>query len=164
MGKSIYLHRTCPICRLSSKNGLSVFSQKRAEDCDYDYLVPCWNGFFKEKIYFSYVVCKDCNLLYAPIFYNEEQLTNLYSQMPPNMDVVPIEALKKTQAGYFSHIHNLKLSGDFLEVGPDIGLFAELCSKQDKFNKFWLFECFLSLWVYGSTQLTTSRDAEIRNQ
>lgn len=140
MEKNIYLHRKCPICRLISQNNASVFSPKRAEDCNYDYLVPCWNGFFKEKIYFSYVVCDTCNLLYAPIFYNENQLTDLYSQMPPNMDVVPIEALKKTQAGYFSQINSLKLTGDFLEVGPDVGMFAELCSKQGKFNKFWLFE------------------------
>ncbi len=136
-----YLLRQCPCCGSNIKADAQVFSEKRAEDLSYEKLMSYWNGFFKDKIFFSYKACEKCQLLYAPIFYNSNQLEALYAQMPPNMDVVPLSALENTQRSYFDHLkHSAKLTGGFIEVGPDIGLFTQHCVKEGNFDHFWLFE------------------------
>ena len=118
-----------------------VCSGMHAEDMSLEELVPYWNGFFKDKVFFSYSRCSICDLLFAPTFFDAQQLQQLYRQMPPNMDVVPIEALKRTQRGYYESMAKWRPhKGAFLEVGPDIGLFTEHCVNGDQFEDFWLFE------------------------
>ena len=112
-----------------------------AESLGFDALVLYWNGFFKDKVYFSYARCGGCGLLYAPTFFNGTQLQNLYGQMPPNMAEVPLEALRRTQRGYFDVLKNCSnLEGGFIEVGPDIGLFTENCVREGRYDEYWLFE------------------------
>jgi len=136
-----YLHRDCPICRAKTKSTVEVSSQQKAEDLSYDSLVPYWNGFFKEKIFFSYARCSQCNLLFSPIFYQLNQLEALYGQMPPNMDLVPMAALVKTQNGYFQELKKFSaLKNGYIEIGPDIGIFTENCSREGDFNDYWLCE------------------------
>jgi hypothetical protein len=118
-----------------------VASDPRAETMRFDELVPHWNGFFKQKVFFSYARCSHCGLLYAPNFFEDSSLGKLYAQMPPNMDVVPIEALRKTQRGYFDVLRRYSaLKGGYIEVGPDIGLFTENCVRDGSFDHYWLFE------------------------
>jgi len=139
--RSSYLQRHCPICQKISESTLEVSSQIKGEDMDYENLVPYWNGFFKEKIFFSYARCHNCELLYAPIFYRPDQLGALYGQMAPNMDVVPMAALLKTQKGYFQTLKkNSPLLNGYIEIGPDIGIFTENCSKEGSFDNYWLCE------------------------
>lgn len=136
-----YLSRQCPICQCNTKVKLEVFSERRAEDVEYQELTPYWNGFFKEKIFFSYARCMDCKLLFAPIFYGPDQLEALYGQMPPNMDLVPKAALLKTQKGYFNQLKKYStLDRGYIEVGPDIGIFTVNCSREGKFEHYWLCE------------------------
>lgn len=99
-------------------------------------------GLFQDKAIFSYVRCKVCGLLYAPIFFDEAQLVQLYGDMPPNMNVVPEHALRLTQKSYFAHLRNALPScvGGYIEVGPDVGLFTENCAGLDVFSHYWLFE------------------------
>jgi len=118
-----------------------IGSEMRAESMEFGSLVPYWNGFFKDKVFFSYARCGKCGLLYAPTFFNGPQLEELYGQMPPNMAEVPLEALRKTQGGYFAALEACSpLAGGFIEVGPDIGLFTEYCASKGRFDEFWLFE------------------------
>jgi hypothetical protein len=118
-----------------------VSSLQRAEDLSYESLVPYWNGFFKEKIFFTYARCEECALLFAPIFYDLDQLGALYEQMPPNMDLVPMAALVKTQRGYFEELKKFSsLKNGYIEIGPDIGIFTENCSREGEFNNYWLCE------------------------
>ena len=141
MSSNQYLHRQCPICQKSIPYIFEIASEKKGEDLNYEELVPSWNGFFKEKIFFSYARCENCQLLFAPIFYRPEQLEALYGQMPPNMDVVPMAALIKTQKGYFDTLKRFsKLDHGYIEVGPDIGIFTENCRKQGNFGSYWLCE------------------------
>lgn len=136
-----YLHRDCPICRAKTKPMIEISSNQRAEDLSYDSLVPYWNGFFKEKIFFSYARCNQCGLLFAPIFYRINQLEALYGQMPPNMDLVPMAALVKTQKGYFEELKRFSaLKNGYIEIGPDIGIFTENCSRVGSFDSYWLCE------------------------
>lgn len=101
-----------------------------------------WMGLFQNKVIFSYVRCSDCGLLFAPVFFDEPQLQELYSSMPPNMDVVPVDALSRTQAGYYKYFEAVlpKEKGSFLEIGPDVGLFTKHCARIELFDKYWLFE------------------------
>jgi hypothetical protein len=141
MSSDRYLHRHCPVCQKNTHVINEVSSEKKAEDRDYEFLTPYWNGFFKEKIFFSYARCQECELLFAPIFYRPEQLEALYGQMPPNMDVVPMAALLRTQKGYFDALKKYSsLEGDYIEIGPDIGVFTVNCSREGRFNRYWLCE------------------------
>lgn len=136
-----YLHRDCPICQAKTKSMIEVSSNQRAEDLSYESLVPYWNGFFKEKIFFSYARCVECELLFSPIFYGLDQLEALYGQMPPNMDLVPMAALVKTQKGYFEELKKYSpLKNGYIEIGPDIGIFTENCSRAGSFDNYWLCE------------------------
>lgn len=136
-----YLHRDCPICQKKAEISLEVCSKIRAEELSYEQLVPSWNGFFKEKIFFSYARCKECDLLFSPVFYRLDQLEALYGQMPPNMDVVPMSALLNTQRGYFKELQkNSTLENGYIEIGPDIGIFTVNCVAKGNFDKYWLCE------------------------
>lgn len=141
MQSSQYLSRQCPICQKDTKFNIEVSSEKRAENFGCEELTPYWNGFFKEKLFFSYARCLGCQLLFAPIFYRPDQLEALYGQMPPNMDVVPMQALLKTQRGYFNELKKYStLDNGYIEVGPDIGIFTVNCSREGKFDSYWLCE------------------------
>lgn len=136
-----FISRFCPVCSTKPPAVFAIQSKKTAESLEYDALVPCWNGFFKNKVFFSYVQCEECSLLYAPIFFNGPQLEQLYGQMPPNMEEVPIDALRHTQLGYFDALKRYSnLEGSFIEVGPDIGLFTENCVREGRYEEYWLLE------------------------
>jgi SAM-dependent methyltransferase len=116
-------------------------SPRRAEAMGFDELVPCWNGFFKEKVFFSYLRCPRCQLLFTPVFFSPDQLGELYRGMPPNMESVPESALQRTQRGYFDWLRsNATFEGDYLEMGPDVGLFVRNCVSAGGFGRYWLFE------------------------
>lgn len=142
-----YLNRKCPVCGSEGTTGEGVQSKIKAEDLSIDELRPSWNGFFKEKIIFTYCRCAKCQLLYSPTYFSEDQLTELYNQMPDNTAGVPLDALKKTQKGYFNILkEHSALDGDYLEMGPDIGLFVDNCFKEANFSKYWLYEPNKAVW------------------
>lgn len=136
-----FITRNCPCCNSNKLDHNIIQSPINPEDLSFTELKNFWNGFFKDKVIFSYRRCSDCGLLYCPKFFSTSSLSKLYEQMSPNMDDVPINSLKKTQQGYFNFLKQYSnLSGEFLEIGPDIGLFTQSCVDYGKFSKFWLFE------------------------
>jgi len=143
--KKELLKRKCPICKSGdAKKEISLL--KNAIDSSFADLKECWNGLFKEKIIFDYNRCLKCGVLYCPTFFNDKHLVDLYNQMPANMEEVPLSALIKTQGGYFTFLKkNSKLTGDFMEIGPDIGLFTDFAVKKGNYKKFWLFEPNISV-------------------
>lgn len=141
MAESGFISRICPVCCNKPPLRAAIHSKIPAESLPFDGLIPHWNGFFKDKTFFSYARCEQCGLLFAPVFFNPDQLERLYAQMPPNMAEVPLEALRRTQRGYFNALRKRSaLKGSYLEVGPDIGLFAENCVREGQFAEYWLFE------------------------
>lgn len=61
--------------------------------------------------------------------------------MAPNMELVPIQALDRTQEGYFLELQKYSpLIGGYIEVGPDIGIFTKNCSLKGNFSHYWLCE------------------------
>lgn len=141
MMKSGYIFRNCPSCKEKPPLLKEVESAVSAETSEFADLIPEWNGFYRDKKIFSYVRCPACALLFAPTFFSSEQLSNLYAQMPPNMEEVPIDALRRTQAGYFQKLKSYtNLRGTFVEIGPDVGYFTENCVAEASFDEYWLLE------------------------
>jgi SAM-dependent methyltransferase len=138
--KASFINRNCPCCG-ASEAALEMSSGKCAESLSLEELRPYWRGLFKEKVFFSYARCGRCGTLYAPHFFDEQQLGELYSAMEPNMDAVPSDAIEATQRSYFEEATaGLGPSGAFLEIGPDVGYLVRLAAAQPRFDHFYLFE------------------------
>ena len=122
-----YTKRDCPCCGASStKAKLVARSVPSAEELEFEELREHWRGFRKNSVFFSYYRCENCDLLYAPIYFNPDQLAQLYSRMGDNSGGVDTRILRRTQNSYFEILKNrVSLSGYWLEYGADIGLFSE---------------------------------------
>ncbi len=136
-----YLELACPGCGRAAPRDPQIHSEPRAESLEFEGLQSYWRGFFKDRVFFSYHRCGGCGLLFCPRFFNEEQMRSLYRDMPDNMAEVPQELLRRTQRRYFELFRgHARLSGEYLELGPDVGLFTELCAREGSFSRLWLFE------------------------
>jgi 2-polyprenyl-3-methyl-5-hydroxy-6-metoxy-1,4-benzoquinol methylase len=122
-----YENRDCPCCNESSANSRVVkASSPRAEDLNFLELKEYWRGFRKKNVFFSYAKCRNCKLLYCPVYFTEEQLNELYSSMDDNTAGEEIQALNETQLNYVELASRLAgLSGPILELGGDIGLLTK---------------------------------------
>ncbi len=135
-----FITRDCPACGTNGGKA-EAFSEKAAETLSLDELRPYWRGLFQEKVFFTYDRCGQCGLLYAPVFFDQAQLGELYSAMAPNMDAVPTDAIEATQRVYFEEATaGLSVSGNFLEIGPDVGYIVGHAAKDKRFEHFYLFE------------------------
>lgn len=142
-----FLARACPGCGTSPPPVAAVRAALPAEQRDTEFLRPYWNGFFKEKTFFSYARCEGCGLLFAPQFFTNSQLQELYAQMPDNTAGLPVAMLEKTQRGYFDIFRRyVKSGGGLLEIGPDIGLFTQQCVDVKLSDRYWLFEPNRNVW------------------
>lgn len=134
------LSRACPVCRADDAI-IEVSSRRRAETMTPAALRPLWSGFFKERVFFSYARCKACGSLYAPHFFTDRQLAELYADMSTNMDAVPDDAIDATQRGYWDLAAAAGASGGgYLEIGPDVGHVVRHAVKDGDFDRLWLFE------------------------
>jgi SAM-dependent methyltransferase len=132
--------RACPSCGANDPRE-EVTSEHRAEDSSLEELRPYWSGLFKEKRFFTYSRCGSCSQLYAPYFFTNDQLGELYANMAPNMEDVPGPALEATQRGYWQVARKrLPGGGGFLEIGPDVGYIVRDAAREADFDHFWLFE------------------------
>lgn len=135
-----FLTRPCPSCS-STNIRPEVKSIKQAEKFDFEQLRPFWSGLFKEKVFFTYFRCNGCDLLFNTKFFTPSQLNTLYSDMAPNMDIVTTDAIVATQRGYFDEaIAEAPPTGDYLEIGPDVGYLVSRAADDGRFGHFWLFE------------------------
>ncbi|MFC4254990.1 methyltransferase domain-containing protein [Altererythrobacter xixiisoli] len=136
-----FLHRSCPAC---GEQGAppEMRAGKMAEAMELGALRSFWAGLFKEKCFFTYHRCQTCELLYNPVFFTQDQLVELYSQMAPNMDMVSDEAIIATQRGYYQRVlrQHGGQSGGYLEIGPDVGHIVYEAAARGTFDHFYLFE------------------------
>jgi hypothetical protein len=119
--------RCCPICQ-SDDSYPVVVAPLNAENMNFEEVKRYWTGFVKKPCFFTYYRCKNCELLYNKYYFSETQLHNLYSDMNDNTDGVNSFILNKTNLGYlkfFSRIISKIKINSYLELGPDIGLFAK---------------------------------------
>lgn len=136
------IKRSCPCCG-SVHARVQTSSTPPAEKCAYPVLQACWAGFFQKKVFFTFVRCEDCGLLYTPCFFSDEQLACLYASMSDNTAGLGAEKMNRTQSGYVTGLANDVSEGDFLELGPDIGLFTAAYALRfdpQGRRRYWLYE------------------------
>ena len=93
------------------------------------------------RIFFTYLKCRECGAHYCPLYYSAEQLRHLYERQPENMADVPLGSRARTQAGYLEALRrHSRMAGGLLEIGADIGLFAQACADAGQFDRLWLAE------------------------
>ncbi len=149
----IFSHRVCPQC-YQSKAHLSISASLPADHQEIKTLSKAWFGFFKEPTFFDFYRCSHCGLLYNKKFFSEQALEKLYSQLPDNTAGQNLVSLQRTQRGYYKFLaKETILSGNYLELGPDIGLFTNLVSTNQHVKKLFLFEP--NLEVHEKLKLST---------
>ncbi len=126
----------CPCCNTLYSDKCKVINGILSEKTDPKDLPNGWVGLNRNS-FFSYSRCTKCQTLAARVYPTEEILSQLYSQMPPNME----EAVSKldqqrNQDHYARHIIRfLKGLGresdpqSILELGADCGLLANAISR-----------------------------------
>jgi hypothetical protein len=101
-------------------------SSPRAEDLTFDELKEYWRGFRSKNIFFTYARCTRCGLVYCPTYFSGEQLNDLYSSMEDNTAGEKLRVLNDTQRSYVEILAGkTEVSGDWLELGGDIGLLTK---------------------------------------
>jgi len=81
------------------------------------------------------------------VYFGAEQLAALYADMPDNTKGVDHAALRRTQGRYAATLRRrAPAAGDYLEVGPDIGLFAEAALAGRDDAALYLFEPNRTVW------------------
>ncbi len=151
-----YVKRDCPSCNTSVKEAnLVASSVPPAEEMEFDELRDYWRGFRKDSVFFSYYRCSECNLVYAPVYFNPVQLAQLYSYMDDNSAGVDIEILRRTQNSYFKVLkRKVTVAGHWLEYGADIGLFSKLITTERDVSSLTIVEPNLNSHVVLKNLLT----------
>jgi hypothetical protein len=142
-----YIFRKCPACDSDPPELAEIASEIEAENLLFEEAKRYWVGLFTLKSHFSYFRCQSCGLLFNKYYFDANQLSELYSNLEPNMHEVPRSLLLKTQKGYFDKFKKYsKLSGNYLEIGPDVGLFIESSPKDSmNFERYYLYEPNISV-------------------
>ena len=134
--------RPCPLCN-SEEYVLPADSRAKmpAESLSFQEVNKYFVGFREDQIFFSFHRCSNCNLLYSPKYFSNEQLDILYADMPDNLLGEDKSIISKTHQGYVTQIlKKVKKSSVYLEIGPDIGLVTRSVISQFKPNKVLLIE------------------------
>ena len=141
--RQAYLARSqCPSCGAAAAQAKqAVASAPPAETLPYEQHSAFASGYTARRVFFTYFRCGDCSTLFCRVFYTQEQLQTLYGRQAENMGEVPLAARQRGQQGYAQLVmKHSRGGGGFLEIGPDIGLFAEDCAKLGHFERLWLYE------------------------
>jgi hypothetical protein len=124
-----------------------VVSRLPALELSFDELRPYWHGFFQERAFFPYGRCAACGQVYCPVYFSAEQLEELYRDMPDNTAGVDESALRRTQGRYAAVLRrHAPPGGDYLELGPDIGLLTERAVSGRDEAVLYLFEPNRTVW------------------
>lgn len=140
--QSDWIVRSCPNCESNSVSDSPVAKSARpAESMTFAEVKANFVGLRSDQIFFSYYRCKECDLLYAPKYFSENQLAELYHEMPDNLMGEDKATVSKTQSGYVNWLSK-KVSqiDNYLEIGPDIGLVAGEVQNRFKVQRLVMIE------------------------
>ncbi len=117
-----------------------------AELMDFSQVREFFIGFRSDQVFFSYIRCDLCRLLYSPFYFSEKELNLLYSDMPDNLLGEEKKVISKTQSRYVKQISKeITNCNTYLEIGPDIGLVTRSVIGQLKPKKVILIEPNISV-------------------
>ena len=153
--------RLCPICQVDDSEQV-VSAPLIAENMSFNDVRSYWTGFVRKPCFFTYYRCNICHLLYNKYYFTESQLNILYRDMTDNTDGVNPQILDKTNSGYIDFvsrvISKVKIK-NYLELGPDIGLFAKPFI--DLFNPYQVSYIEPNLSVHNILKNNSSKASEI---
>ncbi len=155
-----YLNREkCPSCFTpTSRTQLAIRSNPPAEEIPLYEHGNFLSGYTNRRVFFSYYRCRQCGLLYCPVYFTQEQLDQLYQSQRENMAEVPVKARYLTQKSYYNTlIKHHKHIGDYLEIGADIGLFAKFFAEDAATNRLYLYEPNKKVHEMLKSQLNNKR-------
>ena len=132
----------CPCCGAPAADAKPrVASSPPAETLSADRHGAFVSGYTHARVFFTYFECSKCSALFCRTYYRQGQLDGLYGRQAENMVSVPLPARRRTQESYARLLRrHSRMEGHFLEIGPDIGLFASSFAKNGSFDHFWLYE------------------------
>jgi hypothetical protein len=132
----------CPCCGApANKAKRRVASSPPAETLSPDHHGNFLSGYTTARVFFTYFECPNCSAMFCPTYYRQSQLDGLYGRQAENMVAVPLPARKRTHDDYVQFLRrHSRMAGNFLEIGPDIGLFASSLVKAGAFEHSWLYE------------------------
>lgn len=132
----------CPTCGAGVGAAQpAVASLPPAETLSVEAHAPFRSGVEPGRIFFSYVRCQQCGTHWAPVYYSQVQLDRLKSQRIEDKRALPLAARAATKDGYAALALSVPTPvGDFLEIGADIGLFAQSCAARSQFQHYILYE------------------------
>src|SRR5262245_49038468 len=124
-----YIHiERCPCCGApAAKAEPRIASSPPAESLSPDRHGAFLSGYTTARVFFTYYECADCSARFCRTYYQQNQLDGLYGRQAENMVSVPLLARERTQDDYVQLLRrHSRMAGSFLEIGPDIGLFASM--------------------------------------
>ena len=154
-----WIVRTCPNCASNSVSNTPVAKSARpAESMTFAEVKANFVGLRSDQIFFSYYRCKECDLLYAPKYFSETQLAELYQEMPDNLMGEDKATVSKTQSGYVNWLSKkVSYIDNYLEIGPDIGLVAGEVQNRFKVQRLVMIEPNKSVYNDLKENLSNSR-------
>src|SRR5262245_3649496 len=132
----------CPCCGTPAAEAEPRFaSSPPAETLCAEQHTSFLSGYTRARVFFTYFECPSCSAMFCPTYYRQSQLDGLYGRQAENMFYLPLESRKRTQEDYIDLLRrHSRMAGNFLEIGPDIGLFASSFGRLGAFDQFWLYE------------------------
>jgi 2-polyprenyl-3-methyl-5-hydroxy-6-metoxy-1,4-benzoquinol methylase len=132
----------CPCCGAPAADAKRcVASSPPAEALSANRHGAFLSGYTQTRVFFTYFECSKCGALFCRSYYRQSQLDGLYGRQAENMVSVSLSARKRTQENYVRLLRrHSRMAGNFLEIGPDIGLFASCFAEGASFDHYWLYE------------------------
>ena len=142
MSADLTVPRYCPSCGGSAlESPPEVRSRISPDTLSVERLGSFWGVTSRNDCFFDYRRCGSCGLLHNSTYLRPDLVANFYSQMDDNTAGVPRPLLEETQRRYLAALEEFApLAGVYLEVGPDIGLAAEIAIEGGDFTKVVLVE------------------------
>lgn len=116
------IKRSCPICNLTfSASVMKSVSDPHA--MTFEQLAAAFVGLRADQVFFEYMRCDKCQLVYTPEYFSESELTSLYMHMLPNLVGDELGVVEKTHKGYADFISkHAGMATSLIELGADLGL------------------------------------------
>lgn len=132
----------CPFCAAPvAESAPAMRSDPPAESLPAEEHGRFLSGYGAGRVFFTYHRCGRCGGLYCPVYYTPEQLDRLYGRQQENMADVPLPARAATQRHYAALLAGCaRAEGEYLELGADIGLFAQACATRFALGRMHLIE------------------------
>ena len=142
MLRDAFVIRDCPACGEPASKGRSEVRPRISPSAvSAEEFASAWSSTGNNNCFFDYRRCGSCGLLHNSMYLRPDLVVDAYSNMDDNTAEVPLHLLKATQRRYLLATEEFaQLEGVYLEIGPDIGLAAEIAVERGNLAQVVLVE------------------------